>query len=104
MLCPKYRDILKASRIEGLYRPFSRELMVWRETSSRAASSSWVIPSAFHSSSSRFFTGIPPLESLLSIYVIPQCPMDVKYTFQKEKKQVRGSAAGLLRYGRDQKL
>ena len=31
MLVPKYRAILNASSIDGLYRPFSSEIMVWRE-------------------------------------------------------------------------
>ena len=57
MVVPKYRAILKASRMEGLYRPFSRDPMVCRDTSSASASSSCLMPRAFRSSSSRFFKG-----------------------------------------------
>ena len=40
MAISKYLAILNASSMEGLYLPFSREPMVWRETSSAEASSS----------------------------------------------------------------
>ena len=64
---PKYREILKASRMDGLYRPFSREPIVCRETSKTSASSSCLIPLAFRSSSNLFFNQSPPMESLLYI-------------------------------------
>ena len=51
----KYLAILKAKIIEGLYRPFSKEPIVWRDTSSAEAKSSCLIPLCFHNSSNRFF-------------------------------------------------
>lgn len=56
---PKYRASLKASWMDGLYRPFSREPIVCRDTSSALAKSSCLIPRCFRSSSSRFFIGAP---------------------------------------------
>ena len=44
-----------ASITEGLYLPFSRELMVCRETPMASASSSCLIPLCFRISSNRFF-------------------------------------------------
>lgn len=58
MLIPKYRAILKARRIDGLYLPFSREPMVCRDTSRASASSSCLIPLSFRSSSSLFFISL----------------------------------------------
>ena len=55
MAIPKYRAILNASRMDGLYRPFSSEPMVCLETSSTAARSSCLIPRSLRISSRRFF-------------------------------------------------
>ena len=55
MLMWKYLAILKANMIEGLYRPFSKEPIVWRDTSSALAKSSCLIPLCFRNSSNRFF-------------------------------------------------
>ena len=65
----KYRAILKARMMEGLYRPFSREPMVCLETSRISASSSCLSPCSLRISSSLFFKNIPPylMSSLLSI-------------------------------------
>ena len=52
----KNPDLMKINEIEGLYRPFSNEPMVCRDTSSAAASSSCLIPRSFRISSKRFFT------------------------------------------------
>lgn len=55
MLILKYLAILKAKRIEGLYRPFSKDPIVCRDTSSAEAKSSCLIPFSFRNSSKRFF-------------------------------------------------
>lgn len=60
MLIPKYFAILYASIMEGLYRPFSRELMVCRETPMDFANSSCRMPRSFLISSILFFK-ISPL-------------------------------------------
>jgi hypothetical protein len=81
-LNPKYRAILNASRIEGFYRPFSSEPIVWRETSSAAASSSWRIPRALRISSSLFFKGTAPKWKVRFTFLrIPQSGKNVKSTF-----------------------
>ena len=85
MVVSNSRAILKASRMDGLYRPFSREPTVCRDTSSASASSYWVIPLAFRSSYSRFFTPSPPLKwkarfPSCGLSIVPP-PHFVKLTF-----------------------
>ena len=59
IVMPKYTAMLWASIIDGLYLPFSRELMVCRETPMALASSSWRMPRSVLISSILFFTLIP---------------------------------------------
>ena len=68
ILNPKYRAILKAKIIEGLYRPFSNEPIVCLDTSRAEAKSSCFIPFALRISSNLFFKiSLPFMESLLYI-------------------------------------
>lgn len=55
----KYLASLMASMTDGLYRPFSRELMVCLETPMASASSSCLMPFCFRISSSLFFKILP---------------------------------------------
>ena len=55
MVIPKYFAILYASMIDGLYRPFSKELIVCRETPKAFAISSCKIPCSFLMFSILFF-------------------------------------------------
>lgn len=61
MLMLKYRAILKANMIEGLYRPFSKEPIVCLETSTATAKSACFMPFSFLNSSILFFRVITSL-------------------------------------------
>lgn len=54
----KYFDILNANKIDGLYLPFSNELIVCLDTSNSKAKSSCVIFFSFRISSNLFFKNI----------------------------------------------
>lgn len=56
MFLSKYWAILCARIRDALYFPFSREMIVWRVTSTASASSLWVTLRSFLSSCIRFFT------------------------------------------------
>lgn len=56
MFLSKYWAILCANIRDALYFPFSREMIVWRVTSTASASSLWVTLRSFLSSCIRFFT------------------------------------------------
>ncbi len=84
MLISKYRAILKAKMIDGLYLPFSSEPIVCLDTSSSVAKSSCLMPFDFRISSNLFFNNINLLtESVLYIYKISQNESNVKCTFHK---------------------
>lgn len=78
MRIPKYLAILNASMIDGLYLPFSKDPIVWRDTLSAAASSSCRIPCCLRSSSKRFFIHLSPeqlvLLSILTCFLKLLCP------------------------------
>lgn len=56
----KYRAILNANIIDGLYRPFSKEPIVCLDTSKADANSSCLIPRCFRISSNLFFKNYIP--------------------------------------------
>ena len=97
MLVPKYRAILNASSIDGLYRPFSSEIMVWRDTSSASASSSWLSPRPRRSSSSLFFTVHLQKEKLaLHLQIsIPSRYCQVCFTSSRKKQPARAGCLSL---------
>ena len=80
MLIPKYLAILKARMIDGLYRPFSSDPMVCRDTSSAAARSSWRISFSFLISSNRFFNTSSLLNGKFALHK--------KYIISKNQCQV----------------
>lgn len=85
MLILKYRASLNANVIEGLYRPFSNEPMVCRDTSSAAASSSCLIPRSFRISSKRFSRCASFLWKASFPYLYySKRGANVKYTFHSE--------------------
>ena len=88
----KYLEIFMARMIDGLYRPFSKDPMVCRETSRSAASSSWLIPLRFLISSSLFFTGEKPVKqygkrALHRILYIIQVEMSSILSISEKRKK-----------------
>ena len=66
---PKSRAMLCASRIDGLYFPFSSEMIVWRETPSSDANCCYVMPRAFLLSSMWFFIASLRFPKSSSLYI-----------------------------------
>ena len=58
-----------ASRMDGLYFPFSNEMMVWRETPSAAASCCCVMPRSFRFCSMIFFMLCSVLRKSSLLYI-----------------------------------
>src|SRR5271157_4122830 len=65
ILTPNWRASLNASRIDGLYRPRSSEMIVWRDTLTRSDSSCWVQPFWLRNSSSLFTITSPNIKFTL---------------------------------------
>ena len=89
MYLPNSRAILWANISEGLYRPLSIEMMVWRETPIFFASCSWVSPLA------SFFSSLDPVIQYPSLPFVPPYvkfilhhpKINVKLTFTKNQKE-----------------
>src|SRR6056297_1626934 len=89
ILLPKYLAILKANKIDGLYLPFSSELMVCLETSKISANCDWLKFFSFLISSSLFF--IILLTSICKAYftnTLVQTSAFVKLALQVNKKNI----------------